>query len=99
MIGSFPVFNMEVMSIALYMENPISGSPLQIQFTRSFIFKVNSVSDLKVRWSVICCLLCIFNLFLFNDFLAIASAGQCISKFSCAESGSPRNHCMGSNSR
>ena len=50
-------FYMKVVSFALYTDNLISCSPFQIPFARLFIFKVNSVSDLKVRcrWSVVFC--------------------------------------------
>ena len=41
------VFNMDVMSIALNMDNPVSGSPLQIPFAWLFVFEVYMISDLK----------------------------------------------------
>ena len=52
---------MEVMSIMLNMDSSLSGSPFQIPFSRLFVFEVDSVANLKTRWSVICYLLCIFE--------------------------------------
>ena len=40
---------------------PLSSSPSEVPFARLFIFKVNSVSDLKVMCRVICCLPCILT--------------------------------------
>ena len=92
------IFDRKVMSIMLYTDNPISGSPFQFPFARLFIFKVNSVSYVKVRCRMNCCFLCIFNQFLSNILLAMSSARQCISKFRHKKSGSLKKHCMGSSS-
>ena len=94
----WPDFNMKVVSISFYMENYVSGSPLQVPFARLFIFKVNSVSNSEVRWRTICCLLCILNLFFSNASIDMASARWCISRFRPSESGLLRNYCMGSSS-
>ena len=50
----------------LNMDNPASSSPFQVLFSRLFVFKVNVVSNLKARWHVVCCLLCIFESVLFS---------------------------------
>ena len=65
MIRSFSVawfFDMKVVSVILYTDNPIPGSPFQVLFVRLFIFKVNSISNLKVSCRVIYCLLCVFGI-------------------------------------
>ena len=41
------VFNVNVMSIVLNMDNPVSGSPLQIPFAGLFVFEVYMISNLK----------------------------------------------------
>ena len=92
------VFNVNVMSIALNMDNLVSGSPLQIPFARLFVFEVYMISNLKgglfletVFWVAV-------NLFLSSVFFAIANASLCVSRCNLPESGSPRKHCMGSRS-
>ena len=92
------IFNMKVVSIMLCIDNPISGSPFQVPFARLFIFEVNSVCDLKDRYRMIYCLLCIFNLFSSDVFLSMDSARWCTSRFRHPESGLLRNCCMGSSS-
>ena len=41
------VFNVDVMSVVLNMDNPVSGSPLQIPFALLFIFEIYMISHLK----------------------------------------------------
>ena len=41
------VFDVDVMSIALNMDNPVSRSPLQIPFAWLFVFEVYTISNLK----------------------------------------------------
>ena len=41
------IFNVDVMSVALNTDNPVSGSPLQIPFSWLFVFEVYMISDLK----------------------------------------------------
>ena len=40
-------FNMKVVSIMLYMDNPISGSPFQVPFARLYILEIHSCLPLE----------------------------------------------------
>ena len=86
------VFDVDVMSVELYTNNLISGSPLQIPFAWLFVFEVYTVSNLK-GWVGSGS-----SLFSSSVFLAIASASLCVSKCNFPESGSPRKCCIGSRS-
>ena len=43
------VFNVDVVSVMLNTNNPVTGSPLQIPFAWLFVFKIYTVSNLKGR--------------------------------------------------
>ena len=43
------VFNVDVMSVALNTDNPVSGSPLQVPFAWLVVFEVYMISNLKCR--------------------------------------------------
>ena len=51
------IFNMNIMSIMLYMDNPISSSPFQISFSRWLVFEMYSVSNFEVWCRLVCNLL------------------------------------------
>ena len=94
------VFYMEVVSMALYTGNPETSFPFYIPFSRLLICKVYSVTNFKIWWAAVCCLLCVcLNLFSSKVFLAMARGRQCDSRSRCPDSRSPRNHCMGSSNR
>ena len=68
------VFYVEVVSIVLYADNPVTSSPLQVPFSRLLVFREYSVTTLKsggVQFVVFCVCL---NLFSSKVFLAMASA-------------------------
>ena len=91
------VFYEEMVSVVLYMDNLITSSPFLVPFARLLVFLKNTLSPtLKlggVQFVVFCVCL---NLFSSKVFLAMASARQCDLRSKCPESGSPRNHCIGS---
>ena len=47
------VFNVDEVSISLNTDNPVSGSPLLIPFSRLFILEVHTITILK-SWLVSC---------------------------------------------
>ena len=52
------VFYVEVVSIVLYADDPVTSSPLQVPFARLLVFKEYSVTNFKIRWGALCCFLC-----------------------------------------
>ena len=92
------VFNVNVMSVALNMDNPVSRSPLQIPFARLFVFKVYMISNLKGEVVSENSLLGGCKSILSSVFFAIANASLCVSRCDLPESGSPRKCCIGSRS-
>ena len=42
------IFDMKVVFVTLYMENPISGSPFHVKIARLYIFKISSVFHLEL---------------------------------------------------
>ena len=63
---------------------------LFLKYTLSPILKEGAILSM-VFWAVL-------KQFSSNVFLVMANAGLCASRFSIPESGSPKNHCMGSSS-
>ena len=52
---------MDVVSIALYMDNPVTSSPLKVPFARLLIFKEYSVANFEIGWAPACHLLGMFE--------------------------------------
>ena len=92
------VLNVMEVSVMLNLDNPISRSPLKVPFARLLIFEIYSVSYLEERWCTVHGLSCCLKWFSSKVLLVMASASLWASKFSIPESGSPKNHCIGSNS-
>ena len=63
-----------------------------------FVFKINSVAYVEGWWFPVHSLRAVLKWFLSNVFLAVAKASWWASRLSSPESGSPKNHCMGSRS-
>ena len=92
------VFNMQKVSIMLILDNSVSRSPLEVPFARLFVLEIYPISYFKRGWYPIQSLLCSFEAVLIQHFLVIANMSLCASRFSIPESGSTKNHCIGSSS-
>ena len=81
------VFDVDVMSVVLNTDNPVSRSPLQVPFAWLFVFEVYMISHLKggVVFSVA------VNLFSSSVFFTIANASLCVSKCICQSQDLPGN--------
>ena len=90
------VLYMEVVSIVLCTDNPVTSSPFKVPFARLLVFKACSVTNFKIRWAVVCCLCVCLNLFSSKVFLAMASVRWCYLMSRHPDSGSPRNCFMDS---
>ena len=89
------VFNMQKMSIMLNLDNSVSGSPLEIPLLGCFFLKY-TLSPILKEGGVLSMVFCVvLKQFSSNILLAMANASLCASSFSIPESGSPKNHCMG----
>ena len=68
--SSCMVFYVEEVSVVLYMDNPVTSSQLYVTFARLFVFKEYSVTNFKLRWYMVCCLLCVFEPILIQNLLS-----------------------------
>ena len=78
-----------ILYLGLHLRSHLPGC-LFLKYTLSPILKEDGVLS-----RVFCAVLKQFSS---NVFLVVANASLCASKFSILESGSPKNHCMGSSS-
>ena len=84
---------------ALNPNNPISRSPFKIPFAGLLVFKINSSLLSWRKDGVLSMVLCaVLKWFSSKVFLAMANTSMWDSRFSIPESGSPKNHCIGSSS-
>ena len=74
--------------------NPISRSPFKIPFARLLVLKIYSISYLEGEWCSIHGFLCCFE----TIFMQCLLGNGLHESVSIPESGSPKNHCIGSNS-
>ena len=63
------VFNMQKMSIALNLDNSVSGSQLEIPFARLLVLEIYSITYLKRGWYHVHGLLCGFEVILIQRLL------------------------------
>ena len=85
-----PLHSMQtILYLGLHFKFHLPGS-LFLKYTRSPTWEAGFFHTMVFRAAL--------NLFSSNVFFAIANANLCVSRFSIPESGSPRKHCIGSNS-
>ena len=90
------VFNVQTMSILLYLDNSVSRSAFGMTLAWLFVLKIYSVTYLEGWWFPVLVFCAVLKQFSSNVFLAVAKASLCASRLSSPESGSPSICCMGS---
>ena len=63
------VFSMEEVSVGLCADNPVTSSPLLVPFARLLVFKEYSVTNFKIRWGAVFCVLCVLEPIFIQTFL------------------------------